>query len=97
METAKEIVSDKLAESLPLPESEIVDLEDLPSRWKWSIFFVFYVGFIVLAIILFYLQLNVGLTTSFVSLDPTVGVCKEVPQVCFAKELFLFTTSFYTQ
>ena len=63
-----------------MPDSAIVDYDDLPSTIKWSLFGAFYVGFIAIGIYFFVQNYQTNLNTSFVSLDNTSGICSQVPQ-----------------
>ena len=62
-----------------MPDSAIVDYEDLPTPIKWSMFAAFYMGFIAIGIYFFVQNYNTNLTSTFVSLDNTSGLCSQVP------------------
>ena len=65
--------------SFSMPDSTIVDYDDLPSPIKWSMFGFFYVGFVAVGIYFFIQNYESNLTTSFISLDNTSGICTQVP------------------
>ena len=61
-----------------LPESVIVDYEDLPTRVKWGVYAFFYGGFIAIGIYFFVQNYSSSTASTFISLDNTSGICSQV-------------------
>ena len=61
-----------------LPDSAIVDYEDLPPGVKWGVYAFFYVGFIAIGIYFFAQNFSSSKASTFISLDNSSGICTQV-------------------
>eukprot|EP01038_Epipyxis_sp_PR26KG_P009688 gene9688-13041_t len=62
-----------------MPDNMVTFIEEMPFRWKWGFFGLYWLAFIVLMITFTAQQYVLGRTSTFITLDNTSGVCKDDP------------------